>query len=602
MKPNLMIPFLLSPVSLLVVGAVDTPSSPNASEPIPSATPEATPSAGSDNSKNSTNIEKSWQDAVLLQFDAGANLVGEITLPIGVEVTCVTCYVKGVMTTELILDRNFDISQAIANFTDDVGEEIANVTEATIDYLMDVIPDLAKNLTDDFDFDDISFPPLNVSLNLDIPDIPECGLHFEFDGLELYLLTDIALSTGTTYTINLYPGNTQIGVAIDSQTLIGVTTPIDLILSVDAPVSVNITGGLHIKMNDGLSLDVALFAQEIANVTLTGGSFEFLPVTVQGGGGPGAITATLRVGVHAGVSFDSESVLHSDQLNLLPIAAGAQVAVYADLAEFTTNITAAANGTDGDDDCKLRVQQGYQFALGAAAGASLALGPQTWGPEPETSIPIFYTTFVDDCIESRTATATPTLTPTPTITARADEDMTTTTLRETVTRSNLVCLSTGLVNCPLSLQSMATGVSTTTLVVTVPSGSKATFPTTTDSTVSETVPFGKNSKIIAATTGSPVSYVPPPPPPPPPATTTSSGATKVASNNDSNESRKPAGKSGAESAGVNKPLVIGLSVGLGVPFLIAVAAGLYFFMRRRRYAAVAEKDATSSPERSDSTS
>ncbi|KAJ2966186.1 hypothetical protein NUW58_g10723 [Xylaria curta] len=108
----------------------------------------------------------------------------------------------------------------------------------------------------------------------------------------------------------------------------------------------------------------------------------------------------------------------------------------------------------------------------------LAIGPETWGPDPSTKIPIFYTTLADECAESvtKTASATVVTTPTPTIAARADANMTTTTLRDKVTFTGLVCISTGLAECPASLQSTTKVTSTRTLVTTVPSGSKATFP------------------------------------------------------------------------------------------------------------------------------
>jgi hypothetical protein len=233
---------------------------------------------------------------------------------------------------------------------------------------------------------------------------------------------------------------------------------------------------------------------------------------------------------------------------------------YADLAEFTTNITAVPDGDDSD--CQLRVQQVYQFALGAAAGATLAIGPETWGPNPSTKIPIFYTTLADECAKSvtRTASAIIVTTPAPAIAARADADMTTKILSEEVTFTGLVCVSTGLAACPASLQSTTKVTSTRLLVVTVASGSEATFPATTQDAVSETIPFAKNVKSVAATTGTPVSYVPPPPS----STATMADPGVVWDDN-------PLGKVG----GVDTRLVVGLSVGLGVPFLAAVVAGLW---------------------------
>jgi hypothetical protein len=184
----------------------------------------------------------------------------------GIEVTCTTCYVKGLITTKLKFGSDFNITQAITNFTREIGEEIDNITSTAIAYLEDEIPGVLTNLTDDLDFDDIDLPPLNISFNLDVPEIPECGLHFQFDDLELYMLLDTVLSAGITYTLNLYSSETLIGVAVDSDTFVGVIVSIDLILGADADI--DISSGLHIKVDDAMALDLSLFGQNVSSVTL----------------------------------------------------------------------------------------------------------------------------------------------------------------------------------------------------------------------------------------------------------------------------------------------------------------------------------------------
>ncbi|KAI1757560.1 hypothetical protein F4782DRAFT_479074 [Xylaria castorea] len=507
--------------------------------------------------KNTTNIAKSWDGATLFSLEREA-AAGNTSVSVGVEVTCVTCYVKGLVTTELGFASDFNIAQAIANFTEDVREEIENVTETVLSYVKDEFEGLLTNPIDDLDF-----PPLNFSFNVDVPDIPECRLHFQFDDLELYMLLDTVLSAGATYTLNLYSSNTPIGLSSDSETFVGIIVSIDLILGVDADV--DISSGLHIKVDDGMALDLSLFSQNVSSVTFNGGSFEFLPITVRSASG--VLTARLRVGMHAGISQEFDQPVWFG-----PVSTGTEVLVYADLAEFTTNITAVPEGDDSD--CQLRVQQVYQLALGAAAGATLAFRQHTWGPDPSTKIPIFYTTLADECAKSVTKTISTAviITPKSTVAARADKKLTTTTLTDEATFTGLVCVSTGLSECPASLQSTAQVISTRTLVVTVSSGSKATFPETMWSNIPETIPFSKNIKAVAATTGSPISYVPPPPPPPPPSST----ATTADSGGQGDKS------STAGKAGVNTPLIIGLTVGLGVPFLATIVGGIYLLLRWRK--------------------
>lgn len=196
----------------------------------------------------------------------GQAAVGNTSISAAIEVTCVTCYVKGSVTAELGFDNDFDLGQAITNFTRSLGGEIENVTSVTTEYLEDQVSGLVVNATDDLDFSDIDFPPLDIDFNVDVPDIPECRLRFQFDDLELYMSIDTVLSVATTYTLNLYSSNTPIGLSIDGETFVGVIVSIDLILAVDADI--DISSGLHIKVDDGMALDLSLFSRNVSRVTL----------------------------------------------------------------------------------------------------------------------------------------------------------------------------------------------------------------------------------------------------------------------------------------------------------------------------------------------
>ncbi|KAI1120970.1 hypothetical protein F5Y10DRAFT_257324 [Nemania abortiva] len=578
MKPSFIYSSILSLVLVSDVGATSelpqpnpprSLSSPDTLRSLSRAIRRSKSQGSTSKPKNSTGIAKSWNGATLFRLEGTVADVGGVSTSAGVEVTCTTCYVKGNVTAELDFDSDFNLGQAITNFTSDITDQIDNITTTAYHYLKTEVKELAENLTD-FDFDDISFPPLNVSFDVDIPDIPECRLSLQFDELELYMLLDTVLSAGASYTLNIYSSKTPIGIAIDSETFVGVIASIDLLLAADADI--DISSGLHIKVDDGMALDLSLFSHNVSSLTFNGGSFEFLPVAVQSASG--ILSATLRVSLHAGVSVES------DISDIVSVSTGTEVLVYADLAEFTTNITAVPAGDD--NDCQLRVQQVYQLALGAAAGATLAIGPETWGPSPSTNVPIFYTTLADACAVTKTSSATIISTPLPSVSARAADGMTTKTLEDEVTFTGLVCLSTGLTSCPASLQSTTKITSTTTLVVTVPSDSTPTFPATTQDTIPETIPFAKNVKAVDATTGSPVSYVPPPPPTTSAATTTAGAGGSQNGGSGDDDDRSQSSR--------DTRLIIGLSVGLGVPFLIAVVGGTHFIFRRRKYAVLARSE------------
>ncbi|SPO04378.1 uncharacterized protein DNG_07063 [Cephalotrichum gorgonifer] len=518
--------------------------------------------------KESPFVVSAREDAVLC---LKLLLPGNVSVTNSVEVICTTCYVKGKATVKFTVDGDFDASEAFANFTTDVAEEITSLGQQVVDYVDDYFDGVVTSLGDGIDAEDFDFPPIDFDFDVDIPEIPECKLEFRFDDLELYMLIDTVLSSSATYTLNLYTSNTPIGLSSKDDVRIGVTYSIDLILSVDGEI--DISTGFHLKLDDGTAINIAMFSKDVSSITLNGGQFEFLPVTLESAGV--VFKAVLRIGLQAGIKVSTPdiSVLGID---VVEASAGVEVGVYANVAEFITNVTVSAG--DDDEECGLRIAESYQLALGANAGASVALGEHTWGPVPATEIPVFYTTLAEACaIKKSPATGIP---PAPTSTAdlerRADDEegLTTTTLTTKVVYVGVACMSTGLVNCPVSLQSTTKSTATKTLVTAVPSGSSAAFPETIQTTVSKTVAFGNGAQKILASSGSPVSYVPPPTTSAPAPTSSGSGGGGADEFFNS------------ETGGVSNRVIIGVSIGLGVPVLIGAIAGLVFFMRRRKYAPV----------------
>lgn len=198
--------------------------------------------------------------------------------------------------------------------------------------------------------------------------------------------------------------------------------------------------------------------------------------------------------------------------------------------------------------------------LGANAGATLAVAGHTWGPTPNTQIPLFFTTLAAACAVTGTVSAAVTGA---TISARNPAQnaasSTTTSTEVTYTNTAILCLSTGLLNCPISLQSTSKNTVTKTLVSVVPSGSKATFVTAATNTAVSTIAFGTNMKAISSTSGSPVPFVP---------TSSPTGGIVTVLN----------GKTG----GVSNKLIIGVSIGVGVPVLIGIIVGLMLVLLSAR--------------------
>lgn len=245
----------------------------------------------------------------------------------------------------------------------------------------------------------------------------------------------------------------------------------------------------------------------------------------------------IRLNLEVGLTLNTSSQLVMDRP--LSYGGGYGVSVFANLAEFLTNFTDPGNGSmDGDCD-ELAALEYYDFHLGAAVGPSLVFDTQHWVPAPTTSDPVYYTTLDGICASSAALTGT-----TANAASLKRQDLTTTTFTSTAYFSATRCRIRGLANCPASDQVLSTFRTVSTLVTAVPSGETPTFPVTSVASVTSTSPFGTNVKSIPASTGPLRSYAP------------------------SSTASTASGKTG----GVPLKTILGVSIGLGIPALMAVIA------------------------------
>jgi hypothetical protein len=260
---------------------------------------------------------------------------------------------------------------------------------------------------------------------------------------------------------------------------------------------------------------------------------------------------------------------------------GIQLSVFANLAEFTTNITHVPN----DPECEIKAVQEFQVALGAAAGMSVAIANVTWGPVAETKVPIWNTQLAEVCATKGTPLPTPTpgtgvatptsgastsasTTPSPTSAAnKKREDMKTTELKTTITHTAVGCASSVSAGCPVSLQQTAQSEEVKTTTITYPSGSAVpTFPGAMQSTIpaNSVRQFGSNVQSIDKTSGSPTAYTPPP--------TKEPGKLDKALDGDVH--------------GVSKKVIVGVCVGVVAALIIGGIAGFLLWKRKKRYGSV----------------
>ncbi|KAF2713462.1 hypothetical protein K504DRAFT_370326 [Pleomassaria siparia CBS 279.74] len=499
-------------------------------------------------------LDHSWNGATLFTYAPdpdevapNANVAGTVTI------TCTTCYIKGIAKASLTVAEDFDIGMAMQKTIDSVQVQVDNLTDHVVDDIQEYFSGVIVKASDGFDADDFEFPTLNYTFDVDVPTIPQSDLRFTFDGMEMYVALQTSLNAGATYNLNLFSSNSPLGISIGKNLKAGLVFTIDLILMVEGEI--DISSGFHIKLEDDISIHIPLFDDKVGSIGFNGGKFEFLPVTIEKAGT--VLSAFLKIGAQVGFELSTPTTLPA----LPDISGGIEVGVFANVAEFVTNVTQAPK----DDDCELQVVQGYAFAIGAAAGATVKVADIEYGPVAETSIPIFYTELSSACAIKGNPTPAPAVTPRAFELQRAD--LTTTTISTSNIYTGVTCMNTTLINCPVSQQKTTQYTVTKTTVVSVPSGETATFPASTSSGVASVIEFGESVQSLFSTSGSPTSYVPPPPP----SDTATAGATNHESNND-DESLKDKLTKGTVG-GVDKKVIIGASVGGGL-LLIAIIAGL----------------------------
>ncbi|RFU81353.1 hypothetical protein TARUN_870 [Trichoderma arundinaceum] len=519
---------------------------------------------------NSTSFALGLDDVTIFKypfFESSSDVTASISI------ICTKCYIKGQASAKLTANGSFNISSAVDQVKDsfeNTWDSITNYAKKVSDTIVhdietlqidEVREDIEKITSPEIDFNlDLKFPEYNVDVNL--------------TDIEIYMQIDTVLSAGITYTFNIYKSETLVGIALGEDLLLGAVFSVDLIFSVNGQI--DIQSGFHLHF-DNVRTQIIMFGKEASKLDFEGGKFAFLPVTIQSG--EVVLQAILRLEARIGISFKtfvSALPIPDKDLGVFDVGAGVEARVYANVAQFVTNITLGEVDSlkKRDDDCQLSIAQEYTFGIGAAAGASLVILGNTWGPTPETEIPIFYTTLAEACaVTSKTTASTATTAAASRSTApgkRADGPSVTTTVTSE-TQTAVVCASSGLINCPASLQSVTKNVITKTLTSTVTSDEPVVWSTGPASTF-KTVDFQADAVTMTNSAGAPKSYTPPPPPP------TATSAPTGSATDAASSSQQSSGKHRVSNA-----VIIGVSVGLGVPVLLAlIGAFIYFYRRHRR--------------------
>lgn len=179
-----------------------------------------------------------------------------------ISIVCEKCYIKGSVNGHLKIREDLNLTKIV----DSVSSELENATSEAWDEVKDYVEDVAKDVGH-FNFDHLpAFPTLDVDFNLNkTKGLPPVDAHFEFDNLELYMDFDVKLEAGTYYTFRLFTSETPAGFSIPGLE-VGALFKASLILMTDA--AVNIQSGVHLKLEDGLAMDLELFNKKVSGLTM----------------------------------------------------------------------------------------------------------------------------------------------------------------------------------------------------------------------------------------------------------------------------------------------------------------------------------------------
>lgn len=200
-------------------------------------------------------------------------------------ISCVSCYVKGTAYASLVVDGDFNFTQALSEFHDQFWPEVKNISievwdqfknwsESVADNVTDTVGDNVKSFFQTGDIDELdidwsvyALPTLDVDFEMNLTNIPETTLSLEFDDLELYLELEATLDADQTYKVNLYPPEwyQPAGIKIGDQ-LVGVVITLELLLTLSSEAS--ISTGVHVKFDDGLAMQIAMFGSDVSEITL----------------------------------------------------------------------------------------------------------------------------------------------------------------------------------------------------------------------------------------------------------------------------------------------------------------------------------------------
>jgi hypothetical protein len=176
---------------------------------------------------------------------------------------CTKCYITGNVHTELSVDSNFNVSDALVETIHDIGDAFNDTVSAIADAFHEYTDDMSANFSS-FANGDLGVPDIDVPLEMNITSTPEASFQIRFDGLEIYLQLQTIVAAGSSITIPLFETSPTTGPLKGLHVATWFT--IDLILDVRRTVSMS--SGLHLRLEDGIAIAIDLFGDTPSEVMM----------------------------------------------------------------------------------------------------------------------------------------------------------------------------------------------------------------------------------------------------------------------------------------------------------------------------------------------
>jgi hypothetical protein len=208
-------------------------------------------------------------------FAPNTSSVEGLEIELGIEVTCATCYFKAGATAQLTINGEFDFGERISNVTEQLGDELKNMTVSAAESIGDMLEGVWEEIKDlfdpedDFDIDDLidlNDFEIDTDFDIELAPLPEIQLLFQIDHLDLYMEIDTTIKASTTLTIPLYKSQTALGIALSENMEVGLFVTMDLILSAEGEITLR--SGFHIVFDDPVGFNIAMFSKDVSDIIL----------------------------------------------------------------------------------------------------------------------------------------------------------------------------------------------------------------------------------------------------------------------------------------------------------------------------------------------